>query len=879
MVRSRMLRLLTILCMLGALLLGLSLVSETALALDNWISKDTGGFGNPANVADAGMAVYNGQLYVGTENNVIGSGLGTPSGLGCEIWRYDGLNWVQVVGQDAPGTPGTGPGFGDINNYGAYSLAVSGSFLYVGTENLLGCQVWRYDGADWTEVIGQGAAGTATGPGFGKTENIGIHSMSGDATYLYAGTNNIGDGCEVWRYDGTDWAQIVGQSPAGTPGTGPGFGGENYCAHSMTRLGAYVYVGTYNPAGCEVWRFDGATWTQIVGQDAPGTPGTGPGFGDPLNITAWSIAAFDTNIYVGTEHGGLTAGETAQNGAGHTGWDAGGQSGLHPSTVAPPGQGCQVWRFDGADWSEIVGQSPEGTPGTGPGFGDGNNVVILFLTVSNNFLYAGTVNISTGCQVWSYDRNSWTQSGPDAFGGTNFGATCAAHAFGTVFVGTLNGAGSEVWALPYDFYFAEGYTGSNFSEYLCLGNPFSVAAKVHITYLFPDGTSQPQIVQVEPYSHATVLVNAVVGPDREVSCKLEADLPIMVERPMYFDYDGDWTGGDDVVAATGTSTEWYFAEGYTGTGFEEWVCVLNPQDQPADLTFNFQTEEDGIKVVSDQSVPAHSRMSFNVNELLGNDYQTSLRLDSNVPVVAERPMYFNYQGTSAWNWNGGHCVMGAASLAYQYSFAEGTTRPGFEEWLTLQNPNPEAIDIDAVYRFGPGQGDPMTVSYTVEAGKRFTIYVPEVVGADKDVSMTLSSASPFLAERPMYFRYTGLGADWTGGHCVIGATAPATDWFFAEGYTGANFQEWLCLENPGDATAVVELDYYTQEHGALDPKHVEVPAKTRLTLYVNTSAGPDLQLSARAKVISGPPIVVERPMYFNYNGAWSGGHDAVGSVP
>jgi hypothetical protein len=884
--RSKAMRLLIILCLLGSLLLlPLSLFSGTALAFDNWLPKATGGFGDPTNLANFAMAVYNSQLYVGTETN---PGFG---GLGCEVWRYDGVTWAQMVGQSAAGTPGTGPGFGNANNFGVYRMAVLGSYLYAGTENPNGCEIWRYDGANWTQVVGQGTAGTATGPGFGKIANVGVHSMASDANYLYAGTNNIGDGCEVWRFDGDNWTQLAGQSPPGTPGTGPGFGDDgNACAHSMTQLGSYLYAGTYNNLGCEVWRFDGTNWTQLVGQGAAGTS-TGPGFGDPFNFTAWSAAAFDTSIYIGTERANLTAVEARSAGASHTS-----QSPLvnQQGIAQLPGEGCQVWRLDGSEWSEVVGQSPDGTPGTGPGFGDPNNVIAYSLTVSNNFLYAGTANGVDGCQVWSFDRNSWTQSSPNAFGGTNIVAACGAQAFGTLFIGTVNfgavnpttlnpgtpnPAGSEVWALPYKFYFAEGYTGSNFREYLCLGNPYSATAHVNINYLFPDGTSQNQAVEVQANSHTTVFVNPVVGQDKEVSCQLEADLPIVAERPMYFNYDGDWTGGDDAIGATGTSTIWYFAEGYTGPGFEEWICVLNPQGQAADLTFNFQTQEDGVKVVTGQSVPAHSRKSFKVNDLLGNNYQTALRLDSNIPVVAERPMYFNYQGTSAWNWTGGHCVMGASSLAYQYSFAEGTTRPGFEEWLTLQNPNTEAVTINAVYRFGSGQGDPMNASYTVEAGKRSTIYVPQAVGPDKDVSVSLSCASPFLAERPMYFRYTGFGADWTGGHCVIGATETATNWFFAEGYTGENFQEWLCMENPGDSKAVVELDYYTQERGALDPWSIEVPARTRVTVSVNSSAGPDLQLSTRARVISGPAIVAERPMYFNYGGVWSGGHDAVGYVP
>ena len=222
------------------------------------------------------------------------------------------------------------------------------------------------------------------------------------------------------------------------------------------------------------------------------------------------------------------------------------------------------------------------------------------------------------------------------------------------------------------------------------------------------------------------------------------------------------------VSFTRPST-FYFAEGYTGSGFDEWICVLNPGGTAANLTFNFQTQEEGLKTITGWSVPAHSRMSFKVDTILGNDYQTSLELLSNAPIVAERPMYFNYQGYGApMNWTGGQCVMGARDLGTEYYFAEGTTR--------------------------------------------------------------------------------------------------------------GNFQEWLTIQNPGDTEAQVEITYFTQEAGALPVRTVTVPAKSRLNVRVNDNAGPDFQLSCRLRRVSGSWIVVERPMYFDFRDL-KGGHVVLGYVP
>jgi hypothetical protein len=453
----------------------------------------------------------------------------------------------------------------------------------------------------------------------------------------------------------------------------------------------------------------------------------------------------------------------------------------------------------------------------------------------------------------------------------------AGAAFGKVAV--TNGSGTVECAgdfLPVasQWYFAEGCTANGtFQEYLCLGNLSGADAHTRAIYLYTDGTTREQDAYLPADSRTTIDVNAGAGANRDLSALVVADQAVVAERPMYFNYQGKWTGGHDVLGAPAPSDQWYFAEGYTGPGFDEYICVLNPGDAAATLDFYFQTQEAGEIARTGYTVGPHTRGTFKVNDVLGPGYQTSLRLEADRDIVAERPMYFHYQST----WTGGHCVMGSPNLAQEFYFAEGTTRDGFQEWLTIQNPNAAEITVDAVYQLGAEQGPNVEKQYTVGAGKRHTVYVEREVGKDKDVSVMLSCATDaFLAERPMYFDYRGFGADWTGGHCAIGAAAPAQTWFFAEGYTGNGFHEWLCLQNPGSSDAAVEITYLTQEAGPLPARTVTVPAGSRETVFVNDHAGGGYQLSARADTAAVPGIVVERPMYFVFRG-WTGGHDVVGS--
>ena len=377
----------------------------------------------------------------------------------------------------------------------------------------------------------------------------------------------------------------------------------------------------------------------------------------------------------------------------------------------------------------------------------------------------------------------------------------------------------------------------------------------------------------------TANVNAEVGAGKEVSIKCESPASFVAERPMYFDYVGGggvWSGGHDTVGAANAAYNWYFAEGYTGAGFDEWLCVLNPWDEAIGFTIYFQTQEEGEKMISGLTVQANSRHSFKVNDLLqGGSFQTSLRIAAFSPIVVERPMYYSYGGTGGWGWTGGHCVMGATSLYKSYYFAEGTTRAGFEEWLTLQNPWPTDITVNLSYQL---QGaTPINTSHVLPSNRRSTIYVPNEIGTNKDASVYITSDAYFLAERPMYFSYQGLGGwGWPGGHCVTGATCQSQNWFFAEGYTGAGFEEWICIQNPGGSDATVTITYYPEGGAPITKSHVVV-ANSRFTVPVNTDAGTDLAISAG--ISSNKPIIVERPSYFNFQGVCPGGHDVVGCIP
>ncbi|MBU1669662.1 MAG: hypothetical protein KKF41_02805 [Actinobacteria bacterium] len=472
-----------------------------------------------------------------------------------------------------------------------------------------------------------------------------------------------------------------------------------------------------------------------------------------------------------------------------------------------------------------------------------------------------------------FDGSRWTKQFSSVPGEVLLGVS----ALDDSHVWACGGGGRIIFDQPgaYRYYFAEGTTREGFEEWLCLQNPGAAPIEVRATYMLFGGPEPIEKVYTMPAaSRLSVSVNDEVGPGQDVSATLQSDAEFYAERPMYFDYKSGvpgygWTGGHCAKGARNAMTDWYFAEGTTRAGFEEWLCLQNPNG--ADVTVDVDYISAGAYTRTKQyGVPANSRSSIFVNGEVGGGQDVSMHIRCEAPVVAERPMYFDYGDV----YTGGHVVMGTDSPRGAWFFAEGTTRPGYVEYLAVQNPN--ALDAAIQVTFFPTGGDPIFKEYSVPADSRWTLDVSQAVGTGVDSSMlVLSHDVPVIAERPMYFSYRQgePGYSWTGGHDVVGATEPGTHWAFAEGCTIEGFDEYICIANPGEDPARVAMEFMV-ESGQVFEHDIEVGAGNRVTVDVTDIVPRGHSVSTL--LTSDQPVVAERPMYFNYQGAWTGGHDVVG---
>ncbi len=360
-----------------------------------------------------------------------------------------------------------------------------------------------------------------------------------------------------------------------------------------------------------------------------------------------------------------------------------------------------------------------------------------------------------------------------------------------------------------------------------------------------------------------------------------ANVPIVAERPMYFTYTGHPSisipGGTDVLGATALGTQFDF--GYLDTNstggavHDTFLTILNPQSSTMTVTINYYPAAGGAPTTIVHTVAANSRGTIFVGSegLAAGQYGALVTLST--PGLVERPMYL-VDGTTGYT--GSADVVGVPNLLTHWYFAEGYTSATFSERYILFNPNGTAAT--ATVTFLKSDGSTVAVPVSLASGAQAVVDANGVLGSGGvNNSATVTASQPILAERFMSFSFAGASAI-PGATDVIGAAAPGYITYFAEGYSGSGFSEFLTLENPDPTnTAYVLVKYLPQNGSAPTLQIVSIAPHSRATVYTN-AVMPGQSFSM--VVQSGLPIVAERPMYFNYNSSGqTGGTDVLGYQP
>ncbi|MEO8972116.1 MAG: S53 family peptidase [Ktedonobacteraceae bacterium] len=355
------------------------------------------------------------------------------------------------------------------------------------------------------------------------------------------------------------------------------------------------------------------------------------------------------------------------------------------------------------------------------------------------------------------------------------------------------------------------------------------------------------------------------------------------------------------LRASPASNKWYFAEGSVGGNFQEYLTLQNPDTaQTANVTIQYLEELSPPRTLTlTYTVSPSSRYTIDVDKTVGScvtcphiSLAAIVTVTSGPSIVAERPMYFNLNGVQS-----GTDVLGATNPQTGYYFAEGDSRQAgsanYSTFVTMLNPSTTATaNVTITYYTGNcGGSNPACPTETLalgplQRGTASPAFLSPPLHAK--VAISVIANNPIVVERPMYFKdnIPTAGGAITGAASQVGATTPGTDWLFAEGYTGANFQEYFELANFSTSTAnvTVKLEY---TNGSTQSVSVVVPALQQVPFDVNaafshptgtcTPSPCSTTSSVSAEITSDHAIVADRLIYFHFGPShFSGATDVVG---
>ncbi len=335
------------------------------------------------------------------------------------------------------------------------------------------------------------------------------------------------------------------------------------------------------------------------------------------------------------------------------------------------------------------------------------------------------------------------------------------------------------------FSFADVASDASHISFLTILNPPGGAiATVTATYYAGGNIVGRQTTTVPAGVRDTIVPSQITLPAHSFAV-VSSTSPVMVERPTYFLNESQGVSGAfDVVGTQNFANDWFFAEGYTGSGTQEYLTLANPNNIAVATTIILKSQKGVTKSFSITLGP-QSQTIWNVNQnntFANGTPEVSVEVKANVNIFVQREMYFQYHhtatGASTVIAKGGTDSLGLIGpVATNYSFSEGYTYQGYNEWLTLQNPN--ATDEIITITLTNGTNQKITIQQPVKANERQTVDITSVVMQNfnprtnknaNSISMTVQSSGTFVAERPEYYNTSGTSFVVQGGTDIIGYT-------------------------------------------------------------------------------------------------------------
>lgn len=510
-------------------------------------------------------------------------------------------------------------------------------------------------------------------------------------------------------------------------------------------------------------------------------------------------------------------------------------------------------------------------------------------------------------------------------------------------------------------YLAEGYTGGAgtlaFHTFLNILNPNAVSVIVTNTYLLETAAANT-LTTTTGTAPDVVVVTHTIGPMTDIVVDVAADIAsqpvssgpdagksvsgtnqrvativrtagftsnpsvrgVAVERTIERIAAGKYSDGDTSLATSNPNTNYYFAEGYTGIQFQEYLVLLNPSPTLT-ATVNILRAPDQSSGIT-STLPAigpyvlapYQRITLNMRalNLSASAKSIGLIVNSNNPIVAERTQYFGPGGGSA---KAGMAEgQGSTTASKQLNFAYGSvvditpTVPPTSDvqqtiddraFITIMNPNiagQVVAGTTAGTAAAPGSSAHVTIQLRaedgsllgffindVDPGTRFTLTNNDLTNSAGGIgfpgvptthatagatatrtavfSAIVSSSERIVAELANYYGQgpvtsTGDGNKGAPGISLVGAPSGETDVIFpnlapSEPIGGLGISSTVFLYNPGVNAIQVSGAFFGAKGAVTKQTYTIGPDQIQIIGQHSTDVG---GTGAFSSTVSGSPI-------------------------
>jgi len=356
------------------------------------------------------------------------------------------------------------------------------------------------------------------------------------------------------------------------------------------------------------------------------------------------------------------------------------------------------------------------------------------------------------------------------------------------------------------WYCAEGTSSAvgRARETVIIGNlePKTVNASVTV---MPGGDLPPQQDEYElaPYEQRRVEVSGLAEtPEPGVVVEVFGGRAVV-------EHEVQGIAGDVAVGPCSRTAarRWYFAEGTTDRGAEDWLALFNPfgDDAILDVTFiddgGVQAPEAGQAVV----VPRRSRVSLPVHEVARRQSQVAILVQARTGrVVAERTGIFDGTDTRS----GVTMSLGVTGMATTWRFPIMDVGDGSAESVSIANFTEDAAKVEVgVIVDGTTTLQPEMVELTGSSIKRVEVGARASFGTGYAIEVISTTGVPIVAGA---FGAWAAPSPVTGVATTQGTTVGSKQWAFAVGRLENDGDAVLSALNLSDKPITVQLYAYTR---------------------------------------------------------------------